>query len=765
MKNDELIITSRGHFNNGHIGFSGMPQIHEGRVSVLLDVSNAAFEQFLERTNLTEASKKSIMTAMLESETPFSEIPAAVRVNYLISGDVTACINVDVSPTENSDVVGVRLSDAEKDRLKTVYNAAYSKEAPPLEYALLQARIGKEVTPLTLKDCYRFEDWTPIDTDEGEMLIRLSPSREDVENMVRRTQLWEQDYIQEMFSEDGKSTPTLDRFKRDGIEVDTYIYAYIKPDDTVEAKIQLVTFIDGESYNTNDAVALLLTDDEQRRITDAVDIELAKNNILFRLFDKSTDKLDYLLRTKVNGEYKRFITHMQTETVAVAIESAYEIVWKDDINEYCANGNRNLTLQQYIALLSSKNTLDDIYERFLKNDYANSYDDIGIVLEDTADTNMFSNAVTIKEARCRIIDAWQELGTSYLIGQAVDDPSFYYARAMNGSFSREYEYDHKPTREEVISDHTDKLAEEAIDRHEAEFGADGYRAFSDSEDREATINPLSTENSNLTCGNVCDFDFYVMNFNGGKAKLPTDTPDKVHLSLHEAIDEFKQQCAANPANYTTAIGVNFIVHEEHRDLNGGHSVGAMDFAHFKDGKLKILDDYEQDRVIQKEYALKLNTVNFIKRETADLMPKVPFYDKSLDYAKANGELDKWRESMWENRRCAKEIENLIAEFHDGSHLASGSIIDGALKQFSEERVTLVLASTVQSKDWDGRFSQSNKEWAASINIPDNGSDHEICSDAHPALLNGVINDYRKYLAVKADVSKDTVKKNKSDMER
>lgn len=249
----------------------------------------------------------------------------------------------------------------------------------------------------------------------------------------------------------------------------------------------------------------------------------------------------------------------------------------------------------------------------------------------------------------------------------------------------------------------------------------------------------------LTHGNVCDYDFYVVNFNGGKAKLPTDTPDNFHLSLHEAIDEFKQQCAANPANYTTAIGVNFTVHKEHRDLNGGQSVGAMDFAHFKDGKLKILDDYKLDRVIQKEFSLNLDALNFIKRETAGLMPKIPLYDKSLDYAKENGELDKWRESMWENRRCAKEIENLIAEFHDGSHLASDSIIEGALKQFSEERITLVLASTVQNKSWDGRFSPSNKDWAAGIYVPDNGNSHEIQSDAHPALLNGVISDYRKHL--------------------
>ena len=42
------------------------------------------------------------------------------------------------------------------------------------------------------------------------------------------------------------------------------------------------------------------------------------------------------------------------------------------------------------------------------------------------------------------------------------------------------------------------------------------------------------------------------------------------------------------------------------------------------------------RICRQLYSLKVNTLNFIKRETADLMPKIPFYDKPLDYAKENG---------------------------------------------------------------------------------------------------------------------------------
>ncbi len=124
-----------------------------------------------------------------------------------------------------------------------------------------------------------------------------------------------------------------------------------------------------------------------------------------------------------------------------------------------------------------------------------------------------------------------------------------------------------------------------------------------------------------------------------------------------------------------------------------------------------------------------------------------FYDKPLDYAKANGELDKWRDSLHETRRCAETIKNLITENHDGFHLATDKIIEGAVKEFGTEHVTLALAATIQRKDWDGRFSHKNKEWAKSIDVPKDGYHNEINVNAHSTLLDGVVSDYRKYLLV------------------
>lgn len=107
--------------------------------------------------------------------------------------------------------------------------------------------------------------------------------------------------------------------------------------------------------------------------------------------------------------------------------------------------------------------------------------------ESRGNTMEQNNAITIKGNECRPTDNWEEHGVFYIVGQSIDDPSFYYARATNGDVTREYEYDHKPEREKVVSDHYDKLAEEDIDRREAIYGADGYSMFPQGESRGNTM--------------------------------------------------------------------------------------------------------------------------------------------------------------------------------------------------------------------------------------------------------------------------------------
>lgn len=101
-------------------------------------------------------------------------------------------------------------------------------------------------------------------------------------------------------------------------------------------------------------------------------------------------KLSEVLYDKVRAEYDKFISDMRREPVDVVIESAYEIVWKDNITQYLENENPDISQKQYAALMTSKNTLDEIYEEWCSNGELHSYDDIGTVLECTANAISYS---------------------------------------------------------------------------------------------------------------------------------------------------------------------------------------------------------------------------------------------------------------------------------------------------------------------------------------------------------------------------------------
>lgn len=123
------------------------------------------------------------------------------------------------------------------------------------------------------------------------------------------------------------------------------------------------------------------------------------------------------------------------------------------------------------------------------------------------------------------------------------------------------------------------------------------------------------------------------------------------------------------------------------------------------------------------------------------------YKQTAEYAREHGELDAYRASMQENRACKEAIEEAISKNFDGWHLAKG-IAQPIMERFGTERVMLVLANTVQVKDWDGRFSRSNREWASRFAIPGDpqkGGDHRFVFvvSSHSAILDGFIDMARR----------------------
>ena len=130
--------------------------------------------------------------------------------------------------------------------------------------------------------------------------------------------------------------------------------------------------------------------------------------------------------------------------------------------------------------------------------------------------------------------------------------------------------------------------------------------------------------------------------------------------------------------------------------------------------------------------------------------KIPVYYHDGQYAREHDELEMFRESHKANIQCRDAIECAIAHSFDGFHL-DGNAVDEVFEKFSAERIALVLAATVQVKDWDERFSRSNREWAATVGMPecmpnalrDRRDDYVV--KTHPAVLDGFIGLVRKKL--------------------
>lgn len=129
--------------------------------------------------------------------------------------------------------------------------------------------------------------------------------------------------------------------------------------------------------------------------------------------------------------------------------------------------------------------------------------------------------------------------------------------------------------------------------------------------------------------------------------------------------------------------------------------------------------------------------------------RLPVYPHSAAYAREHGEMDEYRNSHYANIDCKDAIEDAISRHYSDNRLDS-SCVHEVIDRFGTERVAFVLANTVQDKDWDGRISETNKEWARKILIPDDPTawggkrSHEYtCSHTHPGLIDLFVSRFRK----------------------
>ena len=137
-----------------------------------------------------------------------------------------------------------------------------------------------------------------------------------------------------------------------------------------------------------------------------------------------------------------------------------------------------------------------------------------------------------------------------------------------------------------------------------------------------------------------------------------------------------------------------------------------------------------------------------EQKRLDAQRNLPVYHNTAQYAREHEELDQYRKSRQTNIACKQAIEAAIREhYHDNTldTAAARQVVDA----FGYDRTLYVLAVTVQQKDWDGRISQENKQWAKTIPVPENridgGSDRNISLivGSHTGLMDLFLTEVRR----------------------
>ena len=235
-----------------------------------------------------------------------------------------------------------------------------------------------------------------------------------------------------------------------------------------------------------------------------------------------------------------------------------------------------------------------------------------------------------------------------------------------------------------------------------------------------------------------------------------------HIGTWYAVDE------------TEVGGEKFFLleHEEHGDMAACVAVNEQ-------GKLVAEDlwngfDEDFQEAVQKYFSEKWNmpkkedVVSEIIEKAAPVPDNsaqdysdVPVYYEPFSYAKENDEVDLYRTSYRLNSECKQAIQEVIADNYDGMYLGNGAV-DQVVRQYGMERVGYILANTLHHKNYDGRFSHGNKEWAEQVSTPEHNADRmtfrtDLVVDSHPAILDGFVTMFRKELEARKEQEQPFVK--------
>lgn len=145
-----------------------------------------------------------------------------------------------------------------------------------------------------------------------------------------------------------------------------------------------------------------------------------------------------------------------------------------------------------------------------------------------------------------------------------------------------------------------------------------------------------------------------------------------------------------------------------------------------------------------------NRADDVVRDERNALLHTPVYLQSGAHARENNELDVFRASYKANVACKEALEKAINDNYSDNRLNTAAIYKDVVSKFGAERVKFVLATTIQHKDWDERFSRDNRAWAQTVpmeaSFGSREKDHSVyyvADQAHSGLTDLFVSRFRK----------------------
>lgn len=143
------------------------------------------------------------------------------------------------------------------------------------------------------------------------------------------------------------------------------------------------------------------------------------------------------------------------------------------------------------------------------------------------------------------------------------------------------------------------------------------------------------------------------------------------------------------------------------------------------------------------------------------------YLNTAQYSVEHDEIEQYRISHRQSEECREAIDKAISENFDGMRLKDGFIPE-LVDKFGMERVQYILATTIRENLGDGRYSLENKGWAENIAVSESQDERRnCCLRSHPAVIDGVVNSFKKYMRYNDfldEVTNDKQNDNKEEKE-